>query len=76
MHRRIHQILGNRHKWFKKVDWSKCFKKKMIPPLTPVLSDPFDTSNFDKYPESKEGSSSTLSAEENKKVFGDFGDYP
>ena len=48
----------------------------MIPPMKPPLADPFDTSNFDKYPESAEGSTQALAADEDKKVFGDFGDFP
>ena len=61
-----------RHKWMKKVHWGKCFQKKMVPPIKPDVKDPFDTSFFDKYPDSDPlAEHKALSPEESKKIFGE-----
>jgi serine/threonine protein kinase len=59
-----------RHKWFKIVEWPKCYHKKIKPPFLPLYKGDNDTSNFDKYPDS-EGSSPPLKDSE-KDIFSDF----
>ena len=60
-----------RHKWFAKVDWLKIFYRKVKPPYIPPFSDPNDTSNFDRYPDSPEASQPEFTAKE-KEQFLDF----
>jgi serine/threonine protein kinase len=43
-----------KHKWFKSVDWNKCFRRQLKPPYVPGYKNAKDTSNFDKYPDSNE----------------------
>jgi len=59
------------HKWFKPVDWQKCFARKLKPPFVPSYKSPDDTSNFDKYPDSSEDRSKPLK-DKDKDVFADF----
>lgn len=35
------------HPWFQGVDWIKLYKRELVPPFVPVVSNPLDTSNFD-----------------------------
>jgi len=60
-----------RHKWFKNVDWPKCYHKKIKPPFVPSYKGDNDTSNFDKYPDSAEDSTPPLKDSE-KEIFADF----
>lgn len=39
------------HRWFKSVDWSDVWERKLTPPIVPKLSHAGDTNNFDEYPE-------------------------
>lgn len=39
-----------KHKWFDGFNWLGLTRKLIPPPLTPVIKDSFDTSNFDEYP--------------------------
>eukprot|EP00457_Paulinella_chromatophora_P005688 gb/GEZN01005705.1/.p1 GENE.gb/GEZN01005705.1/~~gb/GEZN01005705.1/.p1 ORF type:complete len:353 (-),score=57.81 gb/GEZN01005705.1/:555-1613(-) len=60
-----------KHKWFKSVDWAKCFTRKLKPPFVPSFKSASDTSCFDKYPDSAEDRSRPLKDSE-KEVFADF----
>jgi len=53
-----------RHKWFKPIDWNKCYNRKLKPPFIPKFKAANDTSNFDKYPESPPASPKPLTPEE------------
>ncbi|XP_055388396.1 cAMP-dependent protein kinase catalytic subunit PRKX-like [Condylostylus longicornis] len=59
-----------RHKWFKSLDWTKCIKQQLTPPFVPSTACD-DTSMFDKYPESSEGSAPSVSSAE-QELFADF----
>lgn len=62
-----------RHKWFQKpkpVDWNKAFLRKMKAPYIPTYKAPNDTSNFDKYPDSKDEGVSLSGSD--KELFNDF----
>lgn len=59
------------HPWFKPIDWERCFKRKVKPPFVPQFRGPSDTSNFDKYPDSVEGTGPELS-EQDKAQFAEF----
>ena len=39
------------HKWFAGIDWDKCFRKELPPPVKPRLRSHGDTSNYQRYPE-------------------------
>mmetsp|Transcript_18259 Transcript_18259/g.18328 ORF Transcript_18259/g.18328 Transcript_18259/m.18328 type:complete len:331 (+) Transcript_18259:229-1221(+) len=43
-----------RHKWFTDFDWEGLSRRRLIAPITPVVSNEADTSNFDSYPDSVE----------------------
>lgn len=60
-----------KHKWFKGLDWEKCFERKIKPPYVPAYRAPNDTSNFDKYPDSAEDLSPPLMGKD-KEAFRDF----
>mmetsp|Transcript_22723 Transcript_22723/g.77300 ORF Transcript_22723/g.77300 Transcript_22723/m.77300 type:complete len:1214 (-) Transcript_22723:91-3732(-) len=40
-----------RHPWFQDLDWIALERRKLKPPVQVRVRDPFDTSNFDRYPE-------------------------
>ncbi|XP_049806715.1 cGMP-dependent protein kinase, isozyme 1-like isoform X1 [Schistocerca nitens] len=42
------------HKWFHGFDWEALRKGTMRAPIIPVIKGPTDTSNFDKYPKTKD----------------------
>lgn len=44
------------HRWFKDLDWTDLFFKKIQPHYLPKVSSKDDTSNFEDWPESKEKS--------------------
>jgi protein kinase X len=39
------------HPWFDGLDWGMLLERRVRPPLTPDISNPLDTQNFDKYDE-------------------------
>lgn len=53
-----------RHKWFKPIDWNKCYNRKLKPPYVPSYKAANDTGNFDKYPDSPPQAATPLSAED------------
>lgn len=50
-----------KHKWYKGMDWDHLINRSIRPPFVPNVKGPGDTSMFDKYPESTEGSSPPVS---------------
>lgn len=60
------------HKWFAKVDWVALFNRTVKPPFVPPFRAPNDTSNFDRYPDSREGSTQTQLSDKEKQLFADF----
>jgi protein kinase X len=58
------------HKWFRTVDWAKCFNRKLKPPYVPGFKSPDDTSNFDKYPDSNDKQVDL--SDKDKALFEDF----
>eukprot|EP01069_Polyplicarium_translucidae_P000601 Polyplicarium_translucidae@DN1314_c0_g1_i1.p1 len=60
------------HKWYRSIDWDACFKRELPVPFVPNVTSPLDTSMFDSYPESVEGSAPPMRSEEVKKLFEDF----
>ena len=62
------------HKWFSKVDWVALFNRTIKPPFVPAFRAPNDTSNFDRYPDSREGAAATQTQlnEKEKLLFADF----
>mmetsp|Transcript_54575 Transcript_54575/g.143704 ORF Transcript_54575/g.143704 Transcript_54575/m.143704 type:complete len:363 (+) Transcript_54575:131-1219(+) len=53
-----------RHKWFKGLDWDLLLNRSVTPPHVPQVKAADDTSMFDRYPESTEGSAMTVSGKE------------
>ncbi|XP_037936852.1 cAMP-dependent protein kinase catalytic subunit 3 [Teleopsis dalmanni] len=41
------------HRWFKHLNWSDVYNKKLKPPIVPSVTFDGDTSNFDEYPETE-----------------------
>jgi len=60
------------HPWFNGIDWNVCLQKGLTPPYVPPTASPDDTSLYDQYPESIDGVSSRISADEQAKFFDDF----
>jgi protein kinase X len=60
-----------KHKWFNTINWEKLFRKEIEPPIKPEISNEFDTSNFEKYPDSVEGSTQAID-EQDQALFADF----
>jgi len=50
-----------KHKWYKNVDWDVVLNRGLTPPFIPNVKTMDDTSMFDKYPESTEGSAPAIS---------------
>lgn len=40
-----------RHRWFKEIDWTEVYCKRLKPPIVPQVKYEGDTTNFDHYPE-------------------------
>jgi len=60
-----------KHKWFSSLDWNALLAKGIPAPITPVTSDESDTSNFEEYPDSEEGSTQAIDARD-QELFVDF----
>lgn len=50
-----------KHKWYKNVDWDVVLNRGLTPPFIPSVKAMDDTTMFDKYPESTEGSAPAIS---------------
>eukprot|EP00397_Hematodinium_sp_SG-2012_P013032 GEMP01013221.1.p1 GENE.GEMP01013221.1~~GEMP01013221.1.p1 ORF type:complete len:353 (+),score=53.82 GEMP01013221.1:142-1200(+) len=50
-----------KHKWYKNIDWDVVLNRGLTPPFVPNVKSMDDTSMFDKYPESTEGSAPAIS---------------
>lgn len=53
-----------KHKWYKGMDWDALFARAIPAPFIPAVKAPDDTSMFDRYPESTEGSAPAVSAKD------------
>ncbi|KAF4662583.1 hypothetical protein FOL47_006179 [Perkinsus chesapeaki] len=60
-----------KHKWFKNVEWEQVFARQLTPPFIPNVKGADDTSMFDRYPESEEGSTHSINKRE-QVLFQDF----
>ena len=54
-----------------RIDWDKLFAKKVPSPSQPAFASEYDTTNFDKYPDSDEDTSPPLSGKD-REAFTDF----
>jgi serine/threonine protein kinase len=59
------------HKWFKGIDWDKMLARQVKAPNTPQFASEYDTTNFDKYPDSEEDASPPLVGKD-RDAFRDF----
>lgn len=62
-----------KHKWYKGMDWESLLARSVNAPFIPKVRAPDDTSMFDKYPESTEGSAPAVSSKD-QELFVGFGD--
>eukprot|EP00928_Gymnodinium_smaydae_P047024 TRINITY_DN31364_c0_g1_i1.p1 TRINITY_DN31364_c0_g1~~TRINITY_DN31364_c0_g1_i1.p1 ORF type:complete len:365 (+),score=83.59 TRINITY_DN31364_c0_g1_i1:102-1196(+) len=62
-----------KHKWNKGLDWDQLLARQVKPPFVPDIKAPDDTSMFDRYPESTEGSAPAISAKD-QELFEGFGE--
>lgn len=53
-----------KHKWYKGLDWDLLLTRNIPPPFVPAVKAPDDTSMFDRYPESTEGSAPAISGKD------------
>jgi serine/threonine protein kinase len=53
-----------KHKWYKGVDWDHMLNRQLPVPFRPNVKAPDDTSMFDRYPESTEGSTPAISGKD------------
>jgi len=60
-----------KHKWYKGMDWDLLLARGIQPTFIPKVKAPDDTSMFDRYPESTEGSAPAISAKD-QECFQDF----
>merc|ERR1711988_1698064 len=60
-----------KHKWFSSMDWNDLLVKKIAAPISPQVADEADTSNFEQYPDSEEGSTQPIDARD-QALFEDF----
>merc|ERR550532_701774 len=60
-----------KHKWYKGMDWDALLNRHIAPSFIPSVKAPDDTSMFDRYPESTEGSAPAISAKD-QEHFEDF----
>jgi len=61
-----------KHKWYKGMDWDLLGKREIRPSFVPTVKAADDTSMFDRYPESTEGSAPAISAKD-QELFEAFG---
>merc|ERR1719261_2218792 len=61
-----------KHKWYKGIDWDVVYNRALPPPFVPNVKSMDDTSMFDRYPESTEGSAPAIS-QKDQALFEDFG---
>lgn len=54
-----------KHKWFSGFDWDALLNKTMEVPISPIVKNPLDSSNFEDYPEEDEEEANMVSAEGN-----------
>eukprot|EP00930_Biecheleria_cincta_P060507 TRINITY_DN46144_c0_g1_i1.p1 TRINITY_DN46144_c0_g1~~TRINITY_DN46144_c0_g1_i1.p1 ORF type:complete len:373 (-),score=61.20 TRINITY_DN46144_c0_g1_i1:42-1160(-) len=59
-----------KHKWYKGMDWDLLLSRSVQPPYIPIVRSPDDTSMFDSYPESAEGSSPAVSPKDQENFEG------
>jgi len=55
-----------KHKWYKGTDWTMMYNRQCPVPFEPPVKSADDTSMFDRYPESAEGSAPVISPEDQK----------
>jgi len=60
-----------KHKWFSSLDWTALLAKGIPAPIKPQVADESDTSNFEEYPDSEEGSTQAIDARD-QSLFDDF----
>ncbi|XP_059622326.1 cAMP-dependent protein kinase catalytic subunit 3 [Phlebotomus argentipes] len=60
-----------RHRWFKHLDWTDVYNRKLKPPIVPQVRFDGDTSNFDEYPEA-DAKKTRLPSSAERKLFDDF----
>jgi len=60
-----------KHKWFASISMADLAEKKVTPPIKPEVADESDTGNFEKYPDSEEGSTQPIDARD-QALFEDF----
>jgi serine/threonine protein kinase len=62
-----------KHKWFAAdgAYWDEMFAKKLPPPIRPDVGAEYDTANFEKYPDSVEGSTQPID-QRDQDLFADF----
>jgi len=60
-----------KHKWFASLDWGALSTRAVPAPIQPVVGDESDTSNFEDYPDSEEGSTQAIDARD-QALFEDF----
>lgn len=62
-----------RHKWFRNAitKWDHVYDRKLRPPFVPGFRNPYDTSNFDRYPDSNDAPAPQLSSEQ-EAMFDEF----
>jgi len=53
-----------KHKWYKGIDWDVTLNRGTAPPFVPNVKSMDDTSMFDRYPESTEGSAPTIASKD------------
>lgn len=53
-----------KHKWYKGIDWDQMLNRGIAAPFVPNVKAADDTSMFDRYPESTEGSAPTIAAKD------------
>jgi len=60
-----------KHKWFQELSWTELLARETTPPIKPEVNDDKDTNNFEKYPDSAEGSTQPIDARD-QELFDDF----
>lgn len=53
-----------KHKWYKGIDWDVMLNRGVATPFVPNVKSMDDTSMFDRYPESTEGSAPTIASKD------------
>eukprot|EP00929_Paragymnodinium_shiwhaense_P092832 TRINITY_DN5284_c0_g1_i2.p1 TRINITY_DN5284_c0_g1~~TRINITY_DN5284_c0_g1_i2.p1 ORF type:complete len:360 (+),score=88.43 TRINITY_DN5284_c0_g1_i2:184-1263(+) len=53
-----------KHKWYKGMEWEQLIHRQVPPPFRPPVKAADDTTMFDRYPESNEGSAPAISAKD------------